>query len=84
MEVRDSSSFAYIYRILLFPLLILSVYYSNHTRTQRDQQHAQEADELLADDSFHGSIAKRISNKLSRKKTVSETEFVKTTGYALA
>jgi len=53
-------------------------------KKRRDQQHAQEADELLADDSFHGSIAKRISNKLSRKKTVSETEFVKTTGYALA
>jgi len=58
-------------------------------KKRRDQQQAQEVDELLADDSFHGSIAKRISNKLSGKKTasvgqVSETEFVKTTGYALA
>lgn len=54
-------------------------------KKRRDQQ-SKEVDELLADDSFHGSIAKRISNKLSTKKSaqVSETEFVKTTGYALA
>jgi hypothetical protein len=84
LEFRDSSSFAYIYRALFFlfsffPFIIII------THTQRDQQ-AKEVDQLLADDSFHGSIAKRISNKLSTKKSaqVSETEFVKTTGYALA
>lgn len=47
-------------------------------------------EELLADDSFHGSVAKRISNTTSGKglspldTSGTKTSFVKTTGYALA
>ena len=47
-------------------------------------------EELLADDSFHGSVAKRISNTTSGKSVSAlntsgtKTSFVKTTGYALA
>ena len=47
-------------------------------------------EELLADDSFHGSVAKRTSNTTSGKSVSAlntsgtKTSFVKTTGYALA
>jgi len=57
---------------------------------KRRNQQATEPDQLLSDDSFHGSVAKRISKLTSGKKAASvgstgtETSFVKTTGYALA
>jgi len=57
---------------------------------KRRNQQAKEQDQLLSDDSFHGSVAKRISKLTSGKKAASvgqtgtETSFVKTTGYALA
>lgn len=57
---------------------------------KRREQNSQQQQELLADDdSFHGSIAKRISNFKSGKMNTSvgegtETSFVKSAGYALA
>lgn len=59
-------------------------------KKKRDRQ-ALENETLLGDDeSFHGSVAKRLSNIGSGKgvsslsKSAADTSFVKSTGYALA
>jgi hypothetical protein len=64
-------------------------------KKRRDEQDSKAKEELLAEDSFHGSIAKRISRARSGKRVQAlnldvaekggtETNFVNTTGYALA
>jgi len=58
-------------------------------KKKRDRE-ALENETLLGDESFHGSVAKRLSNIGSGKdvpalsKSGTDTSFVKSTGYALA
>lgn len=56
---------------------------------KKREQNSKQQEQLLDDDSFHGSIAKRMSNFKAGKTATTmgegtETSFVKSTGYALA